>query len=100
MSLVGATGYLCRFYAAVSAKATDLQSPAIVTAPTSSLAEALEVADAQQIESAGPLLTEHLYAVEALDAMKKSRLGAVLWTKPQRGKFVFNRCIRAGMYGG
>ncbi len=42
------------------------------------LAEALEAEDAQQLESAGPLITEHFYAVEALDAMRKSRLGAVL----------------------
>lgn len=42
------------------------------------LAETLEVADAQQQVSAGPLLTEHFYAVEALDAMKRSRLGAIL----------------------
>ena len=42
------------------------------------LADTLEIADANQDESAGPLLVEHLYAVEALDAMKKSRLGAIL----------------------
>jgi hypothetical protein len=42
------------------------------------LAEALEIADAQQTPSAGPLLAEHFNAVEALDAMKKSRLGAIL----------------------
>ena len=42
------------------------------------LVEALEIADAQQSVSAGPLLSEHFHAVEALDAMKKSRLGAVL----------------------
>lgn len=41
---------------------------------------ALEIADAKQPESAGPLLTEHLYAAEALDAMKHSRLGAILYT--------------------
>lgn len=38
------------------------------------LAETLEVADAQQ-QVSGPLLTEHLNTVEALDAMGKSRLG-------------------------
>lgn len=41
------------------------------------LAEALGMADAKQTPSAGPLLVEQLYAVEALDAMKQSRLGAV-----------------------
>ena len=42
------------------------------------LAESLEIADANQDESAGPLLAEHFYAVEAIDAMKRSRLGAIL----------------------
>ena len=42
------------------------------------LADALEIADAEQKESAGPLLVEHLYAIEAIDAMKRSRLGAIL----------------------
>ena len=42
------------------------------------LAEALEIADAQQTPSAGPLLTEHFNAVQALDAMKNSRLGKIL----------------------
>jgi len=42
------------------------------------LADALEIADAEQTPSAGPLLTEHFNAVQALDAMKNSRLGAVL----------------------
>ena len=42
------------------------------------LADALEIADADQQESAGPLIVEHLYACEALDAMKNSRLGAIL----------------------
>jgi hypothetical protein len=42
------------------------------------LADALEIADANQPESAGPLIVEHLYACEALEAMKKSRLGAIL----------------------
>ena len=42
------------------------------------LAEALEIADAQQTPSAGPLLTEHFNAVQALDAMKNSRLGTIL----------------------
>jgi hypothetical protein len=37
------------------------------------LADALEIADAQQPETAGPLLTEHLYACEALDAITPSR---------------------------
>ena len=42
------------------------------------LADALEIADANQQESAGPLLVEHLYAIEAIDAMKNSRLGKIL----------------------
>jgi hypothetical protein len=42
------------------------------------LADALEIADAAQQESACPLLVEHLYACEALEAMKKSRLGSIL----------------------
>ncbi len=42
------------------------------------LADALEIADAQQPQAAGPLLTEHLYACEALDAMRGSLLGKIL----------------------
>lgn len=42
------------------------------------LTEALEIADAQQKPTAGPLLDEHFNAVNALDAMKKSRLGKLL----------------------
>ncbi len=42
------------------------------------LAEALEIADARQPQSAGPLITEHFYAIEAIEAMKRSRLGAIL----------------------
>jgi len=42
------------------------------------LSETLEVADAQQKQTAGPLLTEHFHAVVALEAMRRSRLGAVL----------------------
>ena len=42
------------------------------------LADALEIADANQDKPAGPLIVEHLYAVEAIDAMKNSRLGAIL----------------------
>ncbi|MEK0425733.1 MAG: hypothetical protein RJB11_1824, partial [Planctomycetota bacterium] len=42
------------------------------------LADALEIADAQQPQTAGPLLTEHLYACEALDAMRNSLLGKIL----------------------
>ena len=42
------------------------------------LADALEIADAQQPQSAGPLLTEHLYACDALDAMRNSQLGKIL----------------------
>jgi dimeric dUTPase (all-alpha-NTP-PPase superfamily) len=43
-----------------------------------SLSEALEIADAQQEQTAGPLLDEHFNAAEALTAMRRSRLGAVL----------------------
>ncbi|AMV35228.1 hypothetical protein VN12_24095 [Pirellula sp. SH-Sr6A] len=42
------------------------------------LMEMLEIADAQQPQTAGPLLTEHLLACEAIDAMKKSLLGKIL----------------------
>ncbi|KAA5541902.1 hypothetical protein FYK55_17040 [Roseiconus nitratireducens] len=42
------------------------------------LAESLETEDAKQPETAGPLLEEHFRAVAAIDAMKGSRLGAVL----------------------
>ena len=42
------------------------------------LADALEIADAEQTQTAGPLIVEHLYAIEAIDAMKRSRLGAIL----------------------
>ncbi len=42
------------------------------------LSEVLEIADAQQTPSAGPLLTEHFNAVQALDAMRNSRLGKIL----------------------
>lgn len=42
------------------------------------LGELLEVADAKQEELAGPLLIEHLLAIEALDVMKQSVLGSVL----------------------
>jgi hypothetical protein len=42
------------------------------------LAETLEIADAQQTPTAGPLLTEHFHAVQALDTMKNSRLGKIL----------------------
>lgn len=42
------------------------------------LVETLEIEDANQDITAGPLLTEHFNALEALDAMNYSRLGAVL----------------------
>ena len=42
------------------------------------LAEALETEDANQPETAGPLLEEHFLAVQAIDAIKQSVLGAVL----------------------
>ena len=43
-----------------------------------SLAEALEIADADQPATAGPLLDEHFIAIEAIEAMKKSLLGRIL----------------------
>lgn len=42
------------------------------------LAEALEIADARQPQTAGPLLDEHFIAVEAINAMQKSELGRIL----------------------
>lgn len=42
------------------------------------LSQALEVADAKQTPSAGPLLDEHFLALQALDSMKASRLGKIL----------------------
>jgi hypothetical protein len=42
------------------------------------LAEELEIADAGQATSAGPLLNEHLLACEAIVAMQKSLLGKIL----------------------
>jgi glycerol dehydrogenase-like iron-containing ADH family enzyme len=42
------------------------------------LSEALEIADSRQPQTAGPLLDEHFIACEALDAINKSRLGAIL----------------------
>jgi hypothetical protein len=42
------------------------------------LAEMLEIADAKQEQTAGPLLTEHFYAIEAIEAMKNSLLGKIL----------------------
>ena len=42
------------------------------------LAELLEIADAQQPQTASPLITEHLLACEAIDAMRKSLLGKIL----------------------
>ncbi|MBN8601245.1 MAG: hypothetical protein J0M26_09465 [Planctomycetes bacterium] len=42
------------------------------------LADMLEIADAEQPQTAGPLLSEHLFACEALDAMKNSLLGKIL----------------------
>jgi hypothetical protein len=43
-----------------------------------SLADALEIADAQQPQTAGPLLNEHHLACEAIDATRKSQLGRIL----------------------
>lgn len=42
------------------------------------LAEALEIADARQPQTAGPLLDEHFIAIEAINAMQKSELGRIL----------------------
>ena len=42
------------------------------------LAEALEIADAKQSPTAGPLLDEHFIAIEAVEAMSKSMLGRIL----------------------
>lgn len=42
------------------------------------LAEALEIADAKQSPTAGPLLDEHFIAIEAVEAMSKSVLGRIL----------------------
>ncbi len=42
------------------------------------LARELELADADLADSPTPLLDEHMYAIQALEAMKHSQLGAVL----------------------
>jgi hypothetical protein len=42
------------------------------------LADMLEIADAQQPQTAGPLLNEHHLACEAIDATRKSQLGRIL----------------------
>ncbi len=42
------------------------------------LARELEMADADLPDSPTPLLDEHMYAVTALEAMKHSKLGAIL----------------------
>lgn len=42
------------------------------------LARELELADADLADSPTPLLDEHMYAIEAIAAMGKSKLGAVL----------------------
>jgi hypothetical protein len=42
------------------------------------LVDMLEIADAQQPQTAGPLLIEHLYACDAIDAMRNSQLGRIL----------------------
>ena len=39
------------------------------------LAESLEIADAKQTITAGPLLDEHFIALEAIEAMDQSELG-------------------------
>ena len=43
-----------------------------------SLAEALEIADAKQENTTGPLLDEHFIVIEAVEAMSKSLLGRIL----------------------
>jgi hypothetical protein len=42
------------------------------------LANLLEIADARQPQTAGPLLVEHLYVAQALDAMRPSQLRSVI----------------------
>ena len=42
------------------------------------LADELELADADLADSPTPLLDEHMFAITALDAMKHSQLGAIL----------------------
>ena len=42
------------------------------------LARELELADADLAGSPTPLLDEHMYAIQALEAMKHSQLGAIL----------------------
>ncbi len=42
------------------------------------LARELEMADADLADSPTPLLDEHMHAVTALEAMKHSKLGAIL----------------------
>ena len=41
------------------------------------LANELELADADLADSPTPLLDEHMFAIAALDAMKHSQLGAI-----------------------
>ena len=42
------------------------------------LAESLEAADTKAKPTGGPLLEEHLIAVEAIEAIRKSNLGEIL----------------------
>jgi hypothetical protein len=42
------------------------------------LAEALEIADAKQSSTVGPLLDEHFIAIESVEAMSKSLRGRIL----------------------
>ena len=42
------------------------------------LADALEKADAEQPETAGPLLDEHYIFAQMVDLLRKSQLGAVV----------------------
>jgi hypothetical protein len=42
------------------------------------LAEALEAADSKAKPTGGPLLEEHLIAVEAIEAIRKSQLGGIV----------------------
>ena len=42
------------------------------------LANALETADSKTTNPAGPLMDEHMIAIEAIDAMNKSDLGRIV----------------------
>ena len=42
------------------------------------LADALEMADAKAVSPAGPLMTEHFLAINAIETMNKSQLGRLV----------------------